>query len=79
MVFDTPEGTLHTTSGKSKSCLASLVHDALYQLSEHTFTGGERLIADRLFYTMLREDEFKAAAINYAVEKTFGRYLWGRG
>ena len=79
MVFGTPEGTLHATSGKSKTYEASLVHDALYQLSEHTFAAGERILADRLFYTMLREDKFKAAAIYYAVAKTFGRYMWGQG
>lgn len=79
MVFGTPEGILDNASGKSKTYYASLVHDALYQLSAHTFSNNERVIADNLFYTMLREADFKAAALYHAVVKTFGRYLWGRG
>jgi hypothetical protein len=78
MVFGTPEGVLDTASGKSKTFYASLVHDALYQLSAYTFSDGERIVADRLFYAMLREVDFNAAALYSAVVKTFGRYLWGR-
>jgi hypothetical protein len=78
MVFGTPEGILDNASGKSKTYYASLVHDALYQLSTYTFSINERLIADNLFYTMLREADFKAAVLYHAVVKTFGRHLWGR-
>lgn len=78
MVFGTPEGVLDTASGNSKTFYASLVHDALYQLSAYTFSAGERMVADRLFHAMLREVDFKASALYYAVVKMFGRYLWGR-
>jgi hypothetical protein len=77
MVVGTPEGTICPATGKSKTYYASLAHDALYQLSEYTFSIKERALADALFLTLLKRDGFRAAPLYYAVVAVFGRFLWG--
>ena len=77
MVIGTPEGEICPRTGESKTYFASLVHDALYQLSEHTFSRNERTKADELFLNLLNRDGFRAAKLYYAVVSIFGRFLWG--
>lgn len=70
LVVGTPDGIVDINTMKPKTYYASLIHDALYQyMFYHSITRKE---ADRLFYGMLKENNFLLRGIYYFAVRCIG-------
>ena len=77
LIIGTPEGE-EDSNGYPKTYWASLIHDALYQLSEYTFNKSDRKIADNIFLSLLQKNDFKYATIYFNMVRLFGWMFWGK-
>lgn len=67
-VIGTPDGIVDIISGRPKTYYASLVHDALYQ-----YELGTRKDADKIFYELMKFQNFKLSWLYYFAIRIFGR------
>jgi len=70
MIFGTPEGVIGE-DGRPITWIASLIHDALYQLKV-----GKRKDADLIFLRTLQVESFKPARLYYLAVRIFGGKSW---
>ena len=75
LLLGTPDGAILENTKLPVTWFASLVHDAIYQYKDRVpFTRAE---ADRLFYFMLKENNFKLARLYYFGVRA-GGWLYGK-
>jgi len=74
LVFGTPDGAIGK-HGKPKTYYASMVHDALYQYKSEVPIS--RKEADKLFYEMLKEEDFYWSKVYYFAVRAFG-WMFGK-
>ncbi|MBP7216343.1 MAG: hypothetical protein KBA46_03555 [Candidatus Omnitrophica bacterium] len=72
----TLEGVLHFSSGKSKTYVASLIHDVFYQFSKDVGSFVSRKEVDREFFVALTRHEFAFARWYYCGVRLFGWLFW---
>ncbi len=75
ILFGTPEGSIHSISGKPKTYYASLVHDALYQFLADDLSVTRR-DADRFFLLLLTKYEFAPRWFYWLVVRLLGWLVW---
>ena len=59
-----------------KTYYASLVHDALYQISNDHGGIMSRIEADKLFYRILKAYNFLPALLYYQAARLLGKFVW---
>lgn len=69
MIFGTSDGVVDKRSGKPKAFYASMIHDVLYQFTDHGFT---RKQVDIIFLYLMKEYDFRPAKLYYHAVRTFG-------
>ena len=74
--FGTPEGVLNFVTGQAKTHYASLIHDVFYQFSRQLRPFIRRKEADREFYLILKDHQFKFARFYYLAVRLFGWPSW---
>lgn len=62
---------------KPKTYYATLIHDSLYQISDHHAEKMDRKTADLIFLAVLKACRFPAAKLYYLVVRILGKYYWG--
>lgn len=75
ILLGTPDGVVHTETGRPKAYYASLVHDALYQFL-HEAAPLTRRDADRFFLRLLKESDFLPAHLYWLVVRAIGWLVW---
>lgn len=72
----TPEAVLNFETGKTKTFYASMIHDVFYQFSKDVKSFIKRREVDREFYNILKEHNFRFAAIYYRMVRLLGWMFW---
>ncbi len=75
IVIGTPDGVVHTGTGRSKTYFATMVHDALYQ-----FLGDDspltRRQADEAFLRLMADSDFAPRLPYWGAVRLLGRFVW---
>jgi hypothetical protein len=75
ILIGTPDGAVHTSTGRPKAYFASLIHDALYQFLVLK-PPVSRTQADRCFLKLLQESDFALAYVYWLAVRVAGRFVW---
>lgn len=75
LVFGTPDGVIHASTGKPKTYFASMVHDALYQFL-NADSPIRRREADACFLHLMAASDFSLRYIYWAAVRVFGCFVW---
>ena len=73
-----PDAVLNWNTRRPKTYHASMVHDVFYQFSYDVKPFVKRKEVDRLFYEILKENNFKLARVYYGAVRCLGWLFWGR-
>lgn len=71
ILIGTPDGVVHSVTGKPKTYYASLIHDALYQFLPDGLPL-KRSEADRCFLKLMAETGFRPRMLYYIAVSLFG-------
>ena len=75
-LFGIPDGIIDFHTFKPKTYYASLVHDALYQYSSRLPV--KRKSADKMFFVLLRKNDFQLARLYYWAVRLIGWMYWDK-
>lgn len=75
ILVGTPDGVVHTVTGRPKTYFASLVHDALYQFMR-VDAPVRRAEADRCFLRLMAESDFLPRYLYWGAVRIAGWWVW---
>ena len=74
IVFGTPDGIVNPLTGKPKTYLASMFHDALYQFAPRDLVTRKQV--DLMMLDEMKRNKFKLAKLYYLGIRAFGWIYW---